>query len=91
MSPGQLRQAIAAAVPDASPETVEAVAVVAEKHALALLGGRNPSCARWLPKAQSTCGLGAGHLDECISVAAAVNQRMRAKKRAVRLEAAKAA
>lgn len=86
-----LRQALAAALPGAGPDVIEAVARVAEEHALALLGGRHPSCARWLPRARSTCGLAAGHLGECISVSAAVNQRMRAKKRAVRLEAGRAA
>lgn len=91
MNAFELRQAVAALLPGASPDVVEAVARLTEEHAAALLGGRRPSCARWLPKAQSTCGLSAGHLGECISVAAAVNQRMRAKKRAVRLEAAKAA
>jgi hypothetical protein len=87
----QLRDAMAALLPDRDRDLADRLAVVAEEHAAALLGGRHPSCARWLPQARSTCGLAAGHLNACISVAAAVNQRMRAKKRAVRLEAGRAA
>lgn len=87
-TPRELRQAVAALLPGAPPAAVEEAARLAEAYALALLGGRHQSCARWLPQARSTCGLTAGHLNDCISVAAAVNQRMRAKKRAVRLKAA---
>jgi hypothetical protein len=87
---GQLREAMASLLPDGDRDLVEKLAAVAEEHAAALLGGRHLSCARWLPQARSTCGLAAGHLNDCISVAAAVNQRMRAKKRAVRLEAGRA-
>lgn len=86
-APVELRQALAALLPGADPAAVEKAARLAEAYALALLGGRHPSCARWLPLARSTCGLTAGHLSPCASVAAVKNQRMRAKKRAVRLEA----
>lgn len=91
MTGGQLRDAMARLLPDGDRQLAEKLAVVAEEYTAALLGGRHPSCARWLPRARSTCGLAAGHLGECISVSAAVNQRMRAKKRAVRLEAGRAA
>lgn len=90
MTGERLREAMARLLPDGDRDLAEQLAAVAEDYAEALLGGRHPSCARRLPKARSTCGLAAGHLDECISVAAAVNQRMRAKKRAVRLEAGRA-
>jgi len=82
----QLREAMAALLPDGDTDLAGRLAAVAEEHAAALLGGRHPSCARYLPRARSTCGLAEGHFGDCISVAAAVNQRMRAKKRAVRLE-----
>ena len=90
-TPAEVRLKIAALMPGADAGLVEAVAAVAEEHAAALLGGRHPSCARWLPKTLSTCGLAAGHMGQCLSVPAAATQRMRAKKRAVRLEAGKAA
>lgn len=79
----ELRESLAALLPGGDPELADRLASVAEDYAAALLGGRNPSCARWLPRARSTCGLAAGHFDDCLSIAAAVNQRMRAKKRAV--------
>ena len=81
---GELRESLAALLPGGDPELADRLASVAEDYAAALLGGRHPSCARWLPRARSTCGLAAGHFDDCISIAAAVNQRMRAKKRAAR-------
>lgn len=88
-APGrELRESLAALLPGGDPELADRLAMVAEDYAAALLGGRHPSCARWLPRAQSTCGLAAGHLDDCMSIAAAVNQRMRAKGRAVRRLAA---
>lgn len=88
----RLRDAVDALLPDDGDlELAERLAGVAEEYAAALLGGRRPSCARWLPRARSTCGLAAGHLDDCMSVAAAVNQRMRSKKRALRRAAAKTA
>lgn len=80
----RLREAVAGLLADGEPELAEKITTAAEEYAAALLGGRHPSCARWLPRAQSTCGLAAGHLDVCISISAAVNQRMRAKKRALR-------
>lgn len=82
-TPAELRLKIAALVPEADAGVVEALAGVAEDHAAALLGGRHPACARWLPVALSACGLAARHTGPCMSVGAAVNQRMQSKKRAV--------
>jgi hypothetical protein len=88
---GELRDALAALLPGDDRELAGGLALVAEGYAAALLGGRHLSCARWLPRPGSTCGLAAGHLERCLSVAAARNQRMKAKRRAVRLQARKAA
>lgn len=80
MNPEWLRREMAALLAAGGPGLAERAAVLAEQYAEALLGGRHPSCARWLPRAGVTCGLPAGHAKRCISVASARNQRLKTKR-----------
>jgi len=81
VTPAELREAVAALLPPRDRHLTEELAGVAEEFALALLGGRHPSCGKWLPKAAARCGLGSGHGGACRSVWSERAKAARAKQR----------